>query len=55
MTKRFGRYVAIPDGIGTAAVLDRTSDRAIASGLPPADAEQLARDWNRHEPPEVSE
>lgn len=55
MTKRFGKYVAIPDGydvttcIGTCAVLDRTTDQPVVSGLTPDDATQLARDWNRSE------
>lgn len=53
MSKRFGRYVAIPDGIGTSAVLDRSTDQPVVSGLPAHDAEMLARDWNQHEPTEV--
>lgn len=54
MTRRqrhIGRWVAIPDGIGTAAVLDRSTDEPVVSGLPAQDAELLARDWNKNELP----
>lgn len=53
--RHFAKYTAIPDGIGTSAVLDRTTDQVVkgTEGLPPEDATQLARDWSRHEPPEV--
>lgn len=47
--RRFGRYVAIGDGMDTSAVYDRNADRAVVTELPPREAEALARDWNRHE------
>lgn len=53
---RCHRYMTIPDvKSGLAAVVDRATDRVVVGGLPPDEAIELALDWNRHEPPEVSE